>query len=369
MAATSSSGPFLPTYPFRDELIATAKKIAAPGKGILAADESTGTIGARFKEIKVENNRANRREYRRMLFTASGLNQYVGGVITYEETLFEKTEDGKTDLVQYLKDAGIIIGIKVDMGTKVIPGTDKELYTQGLTDLDARCKKYYAQGARFAKWRAVIEIGKLKPSPLAIFENAYGLARYASICQANGLVPIVEPEILMDGTHTVEICQYWTEKVLAACYKALSDYHVLLEGTLLKPNMVLPGKKCPTQVGPDVAARATVQALQRSLPVSVPGVTFLSGGQSEEEATVHLNAMNALDLGTRPWSLTFSYGRALQQSCLAAWQGRRENTEAGQRALLIRAKANSLANLGKYTGDAASTGVASKSLHVAGYTY
>jgi len=257
----------------------------------------------------------------------------------------------------------------VDMGTKPIPGTDKETYTQGLTDLDARCKKYYAQGARFAKWRAVIEIGKAKPTPLAIYENAYGLARYAAVCQQNGLCPVVEPEILMDGNHPIEVCQYWTEKVLAACYKALSDYHVLLEGTLLKPNMVLPGKKCSVQVDAAAIARATVQALQRAVPVSVPGITFLSGGQSEEEASVNLNAMNALDLGCRPWSLTFSYGRALQQSCLAAWLGRRENTEAAQRALLIRARANSLANLGKYTGDAAGTGVAGKSLHVAGYTY
>jgi len=290
-------------------------------------------------------------------------------VITYEETLFDKTEDGKTDLVQYLKDQGIVIGIKTDMGTKVIPGTDKETYTQGLTDLDVRCKKYYAQGARFAKWRAVIEIGKAKPSPLAIFENAYGLARYASVCQQNGLCPIVEPEVLMDGSHPIEICQYWTEKVIAACYKALSDYHVLLEGTLLKPNMVVAGKKCPVQANAATIARATVQALQRTVPCAVPGITFLSGGQSEEEATVNLNAMNSLDLGSRPWSLTFSYGRALQQSCLAAWLGRKENTEAAQKALLIRARANSLANLGKYTGDAASTGVAGKSLHVAGYTY
>jgi len=234
--------------------------------------------------------------------------------------------------------------------------------------LDERCTKYYKAGARFAKWRAVLRISENTPSPLSIQETAHTLAQYAAICQANGLVPVVEPEILMDGDHTIQICQYWTEKVLAACYKALNDANVLLEGTLLKPNMVLPGEQSKHQVDPSIAAIATVRALQRTVPPAVPGITFLSGGQTEEQASVHLNAMNALDLGPRPWSLTFSYGRALQQTCLQVWQGKKENVAAAQAAFLVRAKANSLAQLGKYTGDAASAS-SSQSLHVKNYTY
>jgi fructose-bisphosphate aldolase class I len=359
--------PYLPKNPFEAELIATARKIATPGKGILAADESTGTIASRMKEIKVENTHENRIAYRNLLFSTQGLEQYISGVILFEETLFDKLPDGRL-LVQDLKDKGIVLGIKVDLGTKHLPGTDNELYTQGLTDLDVRCKKYYAAGCRFSKWRAVLRISENTPSPLAIKETADTLAKYAAICQANGLVPIVEPEILMDGTHTVEICQYWTEHVVSACYRSLNEQHVLLEGTLLKPNMVLPGQQCPQQVSPDRAARATVQALQRTVPPAVPGVTFLSGGQSEEQATVHLNALNALDLGPRPWRLTFSYGRALQKSCLRAWSGKKENVKKAQEVLLQRCRANGLAALGKYTGDA-NTKTASESTYVKGYTY
>jgi len=360
--------PFIPTHKFADELIANARKVATPGKGILAADESTGTIGQRFKSIKVENNRDNRRAYRQMLFTAKGLADHISGVILYEETLYETADDGKTRLIEYLTKQGIVLGIKVDQGTKRLPGTDGELYTTGLTDLDKNCAKYYKEGCRFAKWRAVVEISRSKPSPLSIKETAETLAKYAAICQDNGLVPVVEPEILMDGNHTIEICQFWTEKVLAACYKALSDHNVLLEGTLLKPNMVVSGKDCPVQATPAQVATATVRALQRTVPAAVPGITFLSGGQSEEEATVNLNAMNALNLGPRPWNLSFSYGRALQQSCLKAWVGKKENTAAAQRELLIRAKANGMANLGKYKGEAASSGSKS-SLYVQNYTY
>lgn len=360
--------PFLPYAKFEKELIATAKAIAAPGKGILAADESTGTIAKRFNEIKVENTRANRRDYRHLLFTAPGLNQAISGVILFEETLYETTEDGKTPLVSFLQQQGIVLGIKVDKGTKHLPGTDDETYTQGLTDLDLACQKYYKAGCRFAKWRAVLRISKSTPSPLSIQENAYTLAKYAAICQANGLVPIVEPEILMDGDHTLAVCQYWTEKVLAACYKALSDNNVLLEGTLLKPNMVLAGQQCKQKATVEQAAAATVRALQRTVPAAVPGVTFLSGGQGEEEATVHLNALNALALGPRPWSLTFSYGRALQQTCLQVWSGRKENVQKAQEALMIRAKANGLAQQGKYKGEAANAS-ANKSLYVANYKY
>jgi fructose-bisphosphate aldolase class I len=360
--------PFLPTYKFEKELIATARKIASPGRGILAADESTGTIEKRFKEIKVDNTRENRREYRRMLFSTPGLNQHISGAILYDETFYDKTEDGKP-LIDLLKAQDIVIGIKVDMGTKRLPGTDNELYTQGMTDLDTRCEKYYKEGARFAKWRAVVEIGRAKPSPLSIHQTAEDLAMYAAICQANGLVPVVEPEILMDGDHPIEICQYWTEKVLAACYKALSVHNVLLEGTLLKPNMVVPGTEFKgRKVSAQDIGAATVKALQRAVPPAVPGITFLSGGQSEEEATENLNAMNAQDLGPRPWSLSFSYGRALQQTVLQVWKGKKENTEAAQKALLVRAKANGMANLGKYAGEAASA-TAKSGMFEKGYTY
>jgi len=371
MAENKTSSPFAPhplTYKFGAELIATARKIAAPGKGILAADESTGTIGSRFAKFKLENNRENRRAYRHLLFTTPDLEKYISGAILFEETLFEKTEDGKKDLVDFLKEKGIVIGAKVDQGTKVLPGTDKELYTVGLTDLDARCQKYYKQGARFAKWRAVLEIGKNKPSALSIKETAESLARYASICQDNGLVPIVEPEVLMDGEHDIETCAYYTEKVLAACYKALSDYHVLLEGTLLKPNMVVSGQKCKVQASAADVGVLTVRTLQRTVPPAVPGVTFLSGGQSEEEATVNLNALNVPGLGPRPWNLSFSYGRALQQTCIKTWAGKKENVKAAQQALLVRARANGQAALGKYSGDAANAD-SKKSNYVSGYTY
>lgn len=367
-AASSYPVPFLPQNKFKDELIATARAICAPGKGILAADESTGTIGNRFKDIGVQNIQANRREYRRLLFSTPNLNKFISGVILYEETLLDKTEDGRP-LVELAQKQGIILGIKVDLGTKHLPGTDDETYTQGLTDLDKRCKQYYSLGARFAKWRAVLRISPSTPSPLSIKETANSLASYAAICQQNGLVPIVEPEILMDGAHSLAVNQYWTEKTISACYKSLSDAHVILEGTLLKPNMCNPGQQFK---GPkpslEECARATVEALQRSVPPAVPGITFLSGGMSEEEASVALNALNALPLGPRPWALTFSYGRALQQSCLKAWRGKKENNQAMQQALMRRAEANSLAQLGKYTGQFADA-TASQSTYVANYKY
>lgn len=357
----------IPKWKYEAELRATAKKIATPGKGILAADESTGTIGSRLKSIGVENTRENRREYRRILFTAPGLSEHISGVILFEETLYEKTNDG-TDLIKYLQDQGIVLGIKTDKGTKVLPGSDGELYTQGLTDLDQRSAEYYKRGARFAKWRAVVKIGKNQPSDQSIKETAWGLARYAAISQANGLVPIVEPEILMDGAHPIEVCQHWTEKVVAACYKALSDQNVLLEGTLLKPNMVVQGSECKVKADAAKIATCTVTALQRSVPAAVPSINFLSGGQSEEEASVNLNAMNALDLGPRPWQLSFSYGRALQASCLKAWGGKSSNVKAAQDALIERCRANGLAQLGKYKASGKGS-AASESLYVKNYTY
>ncbi|KAL2933626.1 Fructose-bisphosphate aldolase cytoplasmic isozyme [Bienertia sinuspersici] len=350
---------------YADELIANAAYIATPGKGILAADESTGTIGKRFASINVENVEDNRRALRELLFTTPGALQYLSGVILFEETLYQKTASGKP-FVDVMKEGGVLPGIKVDKGTVELAGTNGETTTQGLDGLGARCAKYYEAGARFAKWRAVLKIGPTEPSPLAILENANGLARYAIICQENGLVPIVEPEILVDGSHDIDRCAEVSERVLAACYKALNDHHVLLEGTLLKPNMVTPGSDSK-KVANDVIAEYTVRTLQRTVPPAVPGIMFLSGGQSEEEATLNLNAMNKFQ-GKKPWTLSFSYGRALQQSTLKTWQGKEENVSKAQEVFLGRAKANSEATLGKYQGGAGGSD-ASESLHVKDYKY
>ncbi|KAL6078435.1 Fructose-bisphosphate aldolase 5, cytosolic [Balamuthia mandrillaris] len=350
---------------YRQELIETAKRIATPGKGILAADESTGTIGKRFEPINVENNEANRQQYRQLLFTAEGIENYISGVIMYEETLNQKTDDG-VPFAELLAKKGIITGIKVDKGIKPIRGTNEETFTQGFDNLDQRCADYYKKGARFAKWRAVLKIDEGCPSDIAIEENTRGLARYAAICQDNGLVPIVEPEILMDGKHTIEQSVQITQKVLAATYKALHDANVLLEGTLLKPNMVLPGRD-REQLPPEQVAHATLTVLLRTVPAAVPGINFLSGGQSEEEASLNLNAMNALPMA-RPWNVSFSYGRALQASALKAWGGKKENEKAGQEAFLERAKANSEATLGKYKGGAGGSSAA-ESLFVSNYRY
>lgn len=356
----------LPTKnPFEAELRETAKNIARRGHGILAADESTGTIGKRLSAIGVENTETNRQRYRELLFTTPGLNQYISGVIMYEETLYQRSKDGR-QFVDILKSQGIVPGIKTDKGTRQLPYCAKgEKYTQGLTDLDVRSKKYYEQGARFCKWRAVLVIQNGRISDTAVKETAWTLARYAAISQANGLVPIVEPEIMMDGDHTIEVCQYWTTKVITACYKALSDQEVILEGTLLKPNMVLAGAQSSGGRSITTNAACTVAALKRSVPSAVPAITFLSGGQSEEEATRNLNAINSEPL---PWSCTFSFGRALQQSCLKAWQGKDSNLRAAQEALLKRAKANSMAQWGKYDGSAADSN-SKQSLYVKGYTY
>lgn len=351
----------------KQELAATATAIVADGKGILAADESTGTIGKRFANINVENTEENRRAYRGLLCkTSDELGQYIGGVIMFEETLYQKDDAGVL-FVDLLKKKNIIPGIKVDKGVKPLGGTNGETTTQGIDGLGDRCAKYYEAGARFAKWRCVLKIGTTEPSDLSCLSNAYVLARYAAICQENGLVPIVEPEILMDGDHDLPRAVEAATKVLSTVYKALHDHHVYLEGTLLKPNMVTPGNDCKTKYTPADVARATVTALQRCVPAAVPGVVFLSGGQSEEEATVHLNAMNQAK-GIKPWKLTFSYGRALQASCLKAWLGKSENVAAAQAVLMGRAKANSQAAQGKYesTGEA---GTASESLFEANYSY
>lgn len=356
-----------PPNPFTAELLATARAIVAPGKGILAADESTGTIGKRFEKIGVANTEANRRDYRELLFTAPGSwERHISGVILYEETLYQKARDG-TPLVDLLKSRGVIPGIKVDQGTVPLPTTDGETRTQGLTNLAARCKKYYQAGARFAKWRAVYTIGDETPSALAIRDNAHGLALYAAICQENGLVPIVEPEVLADGDHSLERALEVTQKVQAAVMTALGHYNIIWEGMLLKPNMVTPGVSSSQKATPEQIARATVTCLQRTLPAAVPGVVLLSGGQSEEEATVNLNAMNQLQTA-KPWALTFSYGRALQASAQKAWRGDVKNVTAAQNEFTKRAKANSEASLGRYGGNKDGA-AASESLHVANYRY
>jgi len=356
---------------FAEELRQTCAAIAAPGKGILAADESTGTIGKRFASIELDNTEENRRVYRELLFCApQPIETHISGVILFEETLYQKTKDGKL-FVDVLKSRGIVPGIKVDKGIMNIPGTDEETFTTGLDGLDKKCQEYYKAGARFAKWRAVLKIDVAKgcPSDLSIQLNAQGLAQYAAICQANGLAPIVEPEVLSDGTHTIEQCWEATKKVQAACVQALHDHHVDFKGMMLKPNMVTPGSTSGQKVGAIDIAKFTVSCLMTTLPPAVPAVVFLSGGQGEEEATMNLNEMNKLSGEfKRPWSLTFSYGRALQASVLKAWQGKAENLKAGQENLWVRAKANGEANLGKYAGGAGGAAAAS-SLFEANYKY
>nr|BAA21101.1 aldolase [Branchiostoma belcheri] len=349
------------------ELVATANAIVAPGKGILAADESTGTMGKRLANINVENTEENRRVYRELLFTSGQvMSQYISGVILFHETLYQKASDG-TPFVKILKDNNIIPGIKVDKGVVPLGGTDIEGTTQGLDGLAERCAQYYKDGCRFAKWRCVLKISGSTPSALAIMEKATVLARYASICQHNGLVPIVEPEILPDGEHNLETSQYVTEKVLSATYKALQDHHIFLEGTLLKPNMCTPGQSCSTRYTAEQIAAATVTALSRTVPAAVPGIVFLSGGQSEENASINLNAINQFQ-GKKPWKLTFSYGRPLQASALKAWAGKGDQIKAGQAAFLGRAKANGEATEAKYQ---AGTGgpVSSESLFVKDHSY
>uniref|UniRef100_A0A672HMF2 Fructose-bisphosphate aldolase n=2 Tax=Salarias fasciatus TaxID=181472 RepID=A0A672HMF2_SALFA len=344
-----------------------ALRIVAPGKGILAADESTGSMAKRLNPIGVENTEENRRRYRQLLFTADQrIDNCIGGVIFFHETLYQNTDDG-TNFAKLIKDRGIVVGIKVDKGVVPLAGTNGETTTQGLDGLSERCAQYKKDGADFAKWRCVLKISETTPSELAIFENANVLARYASICQQNGIVPIVEPEILPDGDHDLKRCQYVTEKVLAAVYKALSDHHVYLEGTLLKPNMVTAGHSCPNKYSSEEIAMATVTALRRTVPPAVTGVTFLSGGQSEEEASVNLNSINNCPLA-KPWALTFSYGRALQASALNAWKGELSNEKAATEEFIKRAEANGLAALGKYESSG-TAGAAGKSLYVANHAY
>ena len=323
----------------------TALGMVAKGRGILAADESTSTIGKRFDGIKVENTEENRRAYRDMLFSAPALEKYTSGVIFYEETLFQKSADG-TPFPKLLAKKDIIPGIKVDKGAKPLAGAPDETITEGLDGLRERLTKYKEAGARFAKWRGVITIGKGIPSDYCIRTNAHGLARYAALCQEQDIVPIVEPEVLMDADNTIEVCESVTDRTLKAVFDELYRQRVLLQGIILKPNMVISGKKCKTQADRKTVAAATLNMLKKHVPASVPGIAFLSGGQSDEDATAHLDEMNKL--GGGPWILSFSYGRALQAAALKAWSGRKENLAAGQRAYLHRAKMNGLAAVGEW---------------------
>lgn len=326
--------------------------MVAEGKGILAADESTGTIKKRFDSINVESTEDARRDYREMLFRADdAMKNYVSGVILFEETLFQNAADG-TPLVELIKAAGAVPGIKVDKGAQDLTNTFVEKITEGLDGLRGRLADYHKQGARFAKWRAVITITDTTPSWNCIKANAHALARYAALCQEAGIVPIVEPEVLMDGensTHTIDRCLEVTEWALKAQFAELYDAGVNLEGMVLKPNMIVPGQSCKTQASVEEVAEKTVRCLKSAVPASVPGIAFLSGGQSDELATAHLSAMNAMyDM---PWNLTFSYGRALQAAALQAWLGKTENVAAAQRAFTHRAKMNGMAAVGTWTKD------------------
>jgi fructose-bisphosphate aldolase class I len=332
------------------ELAAIAQAMVAPGKGILAADESTGTIEKRFAGIKVECTEENRRAYRDMLFSAKGLARHISGVILYDETLRQKSANG-APFTELLARNGILPGIKVDTGAKSLALCPGESVTEGLDNLAKRCAEYVKMGAKFAKWRAVITIGAEIPSSTCIAANAHALGRYAAICQAAGLVPIVEPEVLMDGEHTVERCEEVTEWTLNAVYEALYLNRVTLEHTVLKPSMVIAGKSCARQAEIEEVAERTVRILKRTVPAAVAGVVFLSGGQSDEVATAHLNAMNQMSKGRLPWTLSFSYGRALQQPALKAWKGAAANVAAAQATLLHRARMNGLACLGRYSAD------------------
>jgi fructose-bisphosphate aldolase, class I len=331
-----------------NELEAVARAIVAPGKGILAADESHGTIEKRFKSIDVESTEENRRSYREMLFTTAGIGDHVSGVILFDETIRQATADG-TPFTRVLENAGVIPGIKVDKGAKPLAGAEGEKVTEGLDGLRERLEEYRELGAKFTKWRAVIDIGEGIPSAYAIHVNAHALARFAALSQEAGLVPIVEPEVMMEGDHTIERCYEVTEATLEAVFNELFSQRVVYEGMLLKPNMVLSGKECPTQAGPEEVAESTVRCFRSVVPAAVPGIVFLSGGQSDEQATANLNALNRI--GPHPWELSFSYGRALQAPALKAWRGDEANVAAGQEAFAHRARLNGAARSGDYTPD------------------
>ena len=332
-----------------DDIENTARTLVADGKGILAADETPGTLTKRFDALGIRSTEPSRRAYREMLFTAPDAATFISGVIMQDETIRQKSSTG-TPFPQMLASRGIVPGIKVDTGAKPLALAPGETVTEGLDGLRERLAEYRGMGARFAKWRAVIHIAEGLPSRACASANAQALARYAALCQEGGLVPIVEPEVLMDGSHSIEVCEAVTTMVLQAVFQALSEQQVSLESTLLKPNMVIPGKASPRRGSVQEVATATLRCLLRNVPEAVPGIVFLSGGQSDRLATAHLNAINRLP-GPKPWKISFSYGRALQDAALEAWHGRDENVKAAQEALLHRARCNRAASLGQYTDE------------------
>jgi len=331
-----------------NDLREIAQAMVAPGKGILAADESVATASKRLESVGVEPSADVRRDYRDMLLTTGGLSDHISGVILFDETFRQKSTDGSL-FPEMVAELGILPGIKVDTGAKELPNAPGEKITEGLDGLRERIAEYVEKGAKFAKWRAVITIGDGIPSTYCINANAHALARYAALCQEGGLVPIVEPEVLMDADNDIDRCFEITEATQHAVFAQLAEQRVMLEGMILKPNMVISGKKCSTQASVEEVAERTLACLKRTVPPAVPGIAFLSGGQSAVVATEHLNAMNAI--GTPPWSLTFSYGRALQDPALKAWSGKADNVPAGQKALAQRAKANGLATSASYKPD------------------
>ena len=328
------------------DLESVARAMVAEGKGILAADESSPTIKKRFDSINTESTEDNRRTYRQMLFTTDGASDYISGVILFDETLRQSTDDG-ISFPKFLADHGMIPGIKVDTGAKPLAGHPGEKVTEGLDGLRDRLAEYYDMGARFAKWRAVITIGDGTPSDYCLHANAHALARYAALCQEANIVPIVEPEVLMDGPHSISVCEDVTNRALDTVFAELNSAGIALSGMVLKPNMVISGTEAPNRAGAQEVAEATVRCLAANVPAEVPGIAFLSGGQTAEEATEHLSIMNTL--GPHSWELSFSYGRALQAPALSAWQGKGDQYDAGQQALFKRAKLNGLARSGSYT--------------------
>ncbi len=330
----------------KEELIQTATSLMAQGKGILAADESITTIGKRFEPLGIADTADMHRAYREMLFTSPGINQYISGVILYDETIRQRSSSG-IPLGQVLSDQGIIPGIKVDLGPISMPESPEEKITEGLDGLDDRLAEYYSMGARFAKWRAVITIGKTLPTQVNVEANAELLAEYARLCQEAGIVPIVEPEVLAEGDNGIDKCEEVTANVLKTVFAKLAEKNVLLEGVLLKPNMITPGLKAPVKATPEQVAERTADVLLQNVPSETAGIVFLSGGQTEEQATLHLNLINTLGKDY-PWPISFSYGRALQNSALQTWSGNEDKVEQAQQAFLHRAKMNSLAREGKY---------------------
>ena len=335
---------------YKQELQNTAKAMVAEGKGILAMDESNGTCNKRFEALGIATTEENRRAYRELILTAPNLSNYISGAILYDETIRQSTQDGKS-FVEVMQDAGMIPGIKVDTGAKELAGSLTEKVTEGLDGLRERIKEYYEMGARFAKWRAVISIGDGIPSEGCIEANAHGLARYAALCQENGLVPIVEPEVLINGDHTIERCYKVTEKTLHEVFRQLYVQNVAYDQMILKPSMVISGASCPIQASIDQVAKATVECLLNTVPPAVLGIAFLSGGQSKERSSAHLNSMNQMYRNRLPWRVTFSYARAIQQPALEHWRGNANKVAEAQQLLLQRAKYNADASLGNYSAD------------------